>query len=104
MARNYDRNRIAIVGHAHGAKRLRFADCSGYVGVGARLSIGNCQQRAPAGLLEICAAKVERENKLSALAGEILFHFAYVSLHVSWRILELESLLLCTKIDRKSVV
>jgi len=73
MAGDDDRDWVAIVGHADGAECIRFAYGPGNVGVSARLSIGNRQQRAPAGKLEIGAAKIERESKLAALAGEIFF-------------------------------
>jgi hypothetical protein len=46
MAGDDDRNWVAIVRHAHGAKRIRLADGAGDVGISARLSVGNRQQRA----------------------------------------------------------
>jgi hypothetical protein len=76
MAGHDNCHRVAIVGHADGTKCVWLADCAGDVGVGARLAIGNRQQCAPAGKLEIGAAKIEREGELAAVAGEIFFQFS----------------------------
>ena len=53
-------------------KALGLADGAGDVGVGASFAIGNRQQCAPAGQLEIGATEIERERKLAALAGKVL--------------------------------
>ena len=64
----------------------------GDVGVGARLSVGDGQQRLPAGFLEIGAAQVEWKCELAALSGEIFFEFARVGLQLARTFYELVSL------------
>jgi len=49
MAGDDNRDWIAIIGHAHGAKRIALSDCPGNVGIGTRLAVWNRQQRVPAG-------------------------------------------------------
>ena len=78
MTRDDDRDGVAIVRHANGAKSLRAADGPGNVGIGSSLAIGNRQQRAPAGELEIGAAQIERKTEFAARAREVFFQFADV--------------------------
>ena len=73
MTWDYDCYRVAVIGHAYGAECSWLADGAGYVSIGARLSVGDGQQRLPAGFLEICAAKVEWKCELAALSGEVSF-------------------------------
>ena len=49
MAWDYDRERVAIIGHANGAKGFGLADRQRNVGVSARFAIRDCQQGSPAG-------------------------------------------------------
>ena len=100
MAGHHDCDRVAIVGHAHGAKRVWLADGAGDVRIGASLAVRNCQQGAPAGQLEIRAAKIERESELAPFAGEIFFEFVHVRLHLARRIFECEALLFFAKMAR----
>src|ERR1700688_3141178 len=65
MARHDDGDRVAIVGHAHRTKRVRLAYCAGNLSVAARFSIGDREQSAPAGKLEIGAAQIEWEGELT---------------------------------------
>lgn len=92
MAGDYDGDGVAIVGHAYGAECSWLAYGAGYVRVGARLSVGDGQQRLPAGFLEIGAAKVEWKCELAALSGEIFFEFARVGLQLARTFYELVSL------------
>jgi len=101
MAGDDNRDRVAMVGHADGTKCVRLAYGACDVCVGARLSEGNRQQRAPAGKLEICAAKVEREVEPAPLASEILFDLACVKSHRAGGILEPESLFLFLLLSAK---
>src|SRR5579864_1893989 len=79
MARHHDRYRIAVVGHADGAKSLGSADGTGDIGVGASLAVGNLEQGVPTHQLKWRSTKVEGEGELPSIAGEVLFQFAFVS-------------------------
>src|SRR5580700_1048496 len=91
MAGDDNRDRVAIVRHAHRTKGVWLAHRAGNVCVAPGLSVRNRQQRAPAGYLEIRAAKIERKGKLAAFAGEVFFQFAHVRSHYRRRIFESEA-------------
>src|SRR5581483_3106911 len=71
VAGHDDRDRIAMVGHAHGAEGMRPGDGAGNICVGAGRTVGNSEQGAPASELKRRAAKVEGEGEFTALAGKI---------------------------------
>ena len=93
MARDHDRHRIAIVGHADGAKGVRLADGVRDIGVGAGLAVGNRQQGTPAGELKVGSAQIERKGELAALAGKVLFQLVDVVPQGTGRGLEAETVL-----------
>jgi len=72
MARDDDGDRIPVVRHAYGAESLRVPDGARDVGVAAGLTIRDGEERLPARTLKICAAQIERNRELTALAREIL--------------------------------
>lgn len=78
MAGDDDGDRIPIVGHAHGAEGLRMPDGARDVSITARLAVGNCEQRLPAGKLKLGAAKIERHRELAPLSSEVFVKFAKV--------------------------
>src|SRR5579863_2713363 len=65
MAGHNDGYRVAIASHTHRTKCVRLLHCAGNVSVAARLSIGDREQSAPAGKLEIGAAQIEWEGELA---------------------------------------
>ena len=88
MTRDYNCDGIAIVGHADGAKGMRFADGARDVGVGTGLAVRNRQQSAPAGQLEIRATEVEWKGELAARTGKIFFELLLVEAHCLRRLVE----------------
>ena len=86
MARDNDRDGVAIVRHAHGAESLRAADRASDVAIRSGLAIGNREQSSPAGELEFGAAEIERELEFAAFTGEVFFQLANISAHLRRRI------------------
>ena len=90
MAGNDYRDRVAIVGHAYGAKGVGLVDGAGNVGIGTSFAIGNREQRLPAGELEVGAAEIERESELATLAGKVFVQLLRVGAQEVRSFLELE--------------
>ena len=74
MARDYNRNRIAIVRHTDRAKSMRMPNGFSYVAVRTGLTIRNIEQRAPAFELKIGAAEIERESEFLPLALKVFIN------------------------------
>src|SRR6516162_3424104 len=73
MARNDDRDGIAVVRLSDGAIGSRSSHSFRDFGVAARLAVRNPQQFLPTILLEVRAAQIEQHSELAASPCEVLF-------------------------------
>lgn len=71
VAGDEDRQRVAVVCHADGARCLRAADGGGNRTVAARLTVGDRAQRRPHAQLERRAARIKRQVKRAPCAREV---------------------------------
>src|SRR5258705_13109854 len=71
MTGNDDRNRIAIVRHAHRAERLRMCNALGDVPVAAGFAVRDIEQSAPTLQLKLGSAQVQRKRETPAMTGEV---------------------------------
>ena len=94
MTGDNDGDRVAIVGHADGAKGVGMSDGARDVGISARLAEGDGEQRVPAGQLEGSSAQIEGHRKVSPLAVKVFVQFANVRRESLLRFAQLKFLLI----------
>src|SRR5450631_3898413 len=80
MARNHNRDGIVVVGLSDRTISVGASHGLCNLCITAGFAVGNAQQFLPASLLEVSAAKVERNRELATLAHEVLSHLAADSL------------------------
>ena len=71
VAGHDDGDRVAVVGHADGPRRVGLADAAGQLAVADRLAVGDLRQRVPHPPLELAAGRRQRQREGLALAGEV---------------------------------
>ena len=82
MAGNNNRDRIIVIGLAHGAEGPRASDFSRDVRVRARFTVGNAQQCLPAFFLKAGAGQVQFAGELAQLAAKVGVDLLLVVLHL----------------------
>src|SRR5215467_5698409 len=78
MARDDDRDGIAVVGETHGAESLGASYGASDVGVGAGFAVRDIKQSMPAADLERRTAEIKRKTEALTLPAEIFIKFAGV--------------------------
>src|SRR3954453_313890 len=80
MAGHDNGDRIVMVGLAYGAKSQRPTDLSRERGIRARLSVGNAQQRLPAGFLKAGAGQVQLAGEGAQASAKICVYLLLIGL------------------------